>query len=234
VKRLTNQAERLGISPGLQRCNKQGFTLIELLVVIAIIAILAAILFPVFAKAREKARQTNCMNNQRQIAVALSMYIQDNEETFIPDTGRNAWSTVLAQYNEPSVYDCPTKTGKGKNTNPEYGFNRFLFGAALGDVSKPAAALMLADLSLDDPLPNYSLSDFDVQVTALDAVACVVRTADCLPIALTAPEAVGAVHAGWRGLALGAVQAGVAALRGLGATRTSAGRMTRSPSIYPF
>lgn len=65
-------------------------------------------------------------------------------------------------------------------------------------------------------------SDFDAQVTAMDGVACVVRTADCLPIALLAPEAVGAVHAGWRGLALGAVQAGVAALRGLGATRISA------------
>jgi len=51
-----------------------GFTLIELLVVIAIIAILAAILFPVFSKAREKARQTQCINNQKQIATAVLMY----------------------------------------------------------------------------------------------------------------------------------------------------------------
>jgi hypothetical protein len=65
-------------------------------------------------------------------------------------------------------------------------------------------------------------SDHDAQVTSLAGVACVVRTADCLPIALIAPQAVGAVHAGWRGLALGVVQAAVAELRRLGATEISA------------
>jgi prepilin-type N-terminal cleavage/methylation domain-containing protein/prepilin-type processing-associated H-X9-DG protein len=59
-----------------------GFTLIELLVVIAVIAILAAILFPVFAQAREKARQAGCLSNLRQIAMAWGMYIQDHDETF--------------------------------------------------------------------------------------------------------------------------------------------------------
>jgi len=59
-----------------------GFTLIELLVVIAIIAILAAILFPVFARAREKARQTSCLNNLRQMSTATLMYAQDYDETF--------------------------------------------------------------------------------------------------------------------------------------------------------
>jgi prepilin-type N-terminal cleavage/methylation domain-containing protein/prepilin-type processing-associated H-X9-DG protein len=65
---------------------KKGFTLIELLVVIAIIAILAAILFPVFSKAREKARQTACINNQKQISLAIVMYTQDNNETLPGDT----------------------------------------------------------------------------------------------------------------------------------------------------
>jgi prepilin-type N-terminal cleavage/methylation domain-containing protein/prepilin-type processing-associated H-X9-DG protein len=61
---------------------RRGFTLIELLVVIAIIAILAAILFPVFARAREKARQTSCLSNVKQTALAMMMYAQDYDETF--------------------------------------------------------------------------------------------------------------------------------------------------------
>jgi prepilin-type N-terminal cleavage/methylation domain-containing protein/prepilin-type processing-associated H-X9-DG protein len=62
--------------------NQRGFTLIELLVSIAIIAILAAMLFPVFARAREKARQANCLSNMRQIGMASIMYIQDNDDTY--------------------------------------------------------------------------------------------------------------------------------------------------------
>ena len=65
------------------RC-KSGFTLIELLVVIAIIAILAAILFPVFAQAREKAQQTSCASNLKQLGVASLLYVQDNDEGWMP------------------------------------------------------------------------------------------------------------------------------------------------------
>lgn len=66
----------------MKKAYRSGFTLIELLVVIAIIAILAAILFPVFAQAREKARQTSCLSNCRQHGTALTMYLQDYDETY--------------------------------------------------------------------------------------------------------------------------------------------------------
>ena len=64
----------------MSRKGKSAFTLIELLVVIAIIAILASILFPVFAKAREKARQTSCLSNTKQMATAVAMFAQDHDD----------------------------------------------------------------------------------------------------------------------------------------------------------
>jgi prepilin-type N-terminal cleavage/methylation domain-containing protein/prepilin-type processing-associated H-X9-DG protein len=70
--------------------RKNAFTLIELLVVIAIIAILAAILFPVFAQAREKARGISCLSNQKELGLAVLMYVQDYDETF-PTGLQNAW-----------------------------------------------------------------------------------------------------------------------------------------------
>jgi prepilin-type N-terminal cleavage/methylation domain-containing protein/prepilin-type processing-associated H-X9-DG protein len=74
------------------RKARQGFTLIELLVVIAIIAILAAILFPVFAQAREKARMTQCLSNQKNIGTGILMYAQDYDEAIIP------WIVSPAEY----------------------------------------------------------------------------------------------------------------------------------------
>src|SRR5579863_7373346 len=70
----------------------RGFTLIELLVVIAIIAILAAILFPVFAQAREKARQTSCVSNEKQILLAIMQYTQDYDESYpLGEAGTTHW-----------------------------------------------------------------------------------------------------------------------------------------------
>ncbi|MHB9134378.1 MAG: prepilin-type N-terminal cleavage/methylation domain-containing protein [Armatimonadota bacterium] len=138
------------------RSRRRGFTLIELLVVIAIIAILAAILFPVFAKAREKARQTSCINNQRQIGIAINMYVQDNGETFFPDPVSSSWATYLKPYNEPSIYDCPTRTGKGSNDAPEYALNGHVFNAALGDVKNPSEIVITADMNATGMWGDYA------------------------------------------------------------------------------
>jgi prepilin-type N-terminal cleavage/methylation domain-containing protein/prepilin-type processing-associated H-X9-DG protein len=140
------------------RASSKGFTLIELLVVIAIIAILAAILFPVFANAREKARQNTCLNNLRQIALAIQMYTQDNNETFFPDPKTTAWATYLQPYNGPTIYDCPTQTGVGNNTSPEYGFSSALYAHALAKIDSPTSGLLVADLSKGAMTDNYSFS----------------------------------------------------------------------------
>jgi len=140
-----------------------GFTLIELLVVIVIIAVLAAILFPVFAKAREKARQTQCLNNQRQIALAINTYIQDNDEMYFPGNTLGTvpiWTTYLSRYNEPGIYHCPDQEDDATNANPDYGFNPNLFGAPIGSVNNPAQGLLLADLTPRQTNTSYTLNNY--------------------------------------------------------------------------
>ena len=90
---------------------RRGFTLIELLVVIAIIAILAAILFPVFARAREKARQTSCLSNVKQLGFALLCYMQDNDEVALRHlNGTIFWPAMLHPYiKNTQVLNCPSR-----------------------------------------------------------------------------------------------------------------------------
>jgi prepilin-type N-terminal cleavage/methylation domain-containing protein/prepilin-type processing-associated H-X9-DG protein len=104
---------------------RRGFTLIELLVVIAIIAILAAILFPVFAKAREKARQTSCLSNVKQQALGALQYMQDYDEKFMPscyskavgDLPRLMWAQLIEPYcKNTQIFTCPSFSGATTST----------------------------------------------------------------------------------------------------------------------
>ncbi len=126
-----------------QTVNSRGFTLIELLVVIAIIAILAAILFPVFARAREKARQTTCSSNQRQIVASVQMFAQDHEET-LPGTS-SVWTDIKV---DQGVLVCPTA---GRNLPIGYGYHDALVdstgaGNSLGTFPDPTTMIVTADM----------------------------------------------------------------------------------------
>jgi len=164
--------------------RRSGFTLIELLVVIAIIAILAAILFPVFARAREKARQASCASNLKQLALGMIMYAQDYDETLVTyrydsahywsTTGvvegwnysstygySNSWPSFIYPYvNNVQVYNCPSSSERlpagSYDASFGYGKNNFIGGVSLAELEKPSQKIFLVD-------STYYLADWDTR-----------------------------------------------------------------------
>ena len=137
--------------------NIRAFTLIELLVVIAIIAILAAILFPVFARAREKARQTSCLSNAKQIALGMMMYIQDYDEQFVQCSATYRWYMPIMPYvKNAQVFKCPSLRNDGGNPNSDYSCNGlFAHGTAQAAFQYPSETIVIAERISGGPWDGY-------------------------------------------------------------------------------
>jgi prepilin-type N-terminal cleavage/methylation domain-containing protein/prepilin-type processing-associated H-X9-DG protein len=122
-----------------------GFTLVELLVTIAVLGMLMALLFAVFPKVREMARSTTCLSNQRQIAMAILMYVSDSQETF-PPNDNDPWPGKVTQYGaEPKVFDCPSETGLGTMTQSDYAMNAAVAGKRMAEIDEPARTVLTVD-----------------------------------------------------------------------------------------
>ncbi|MCB0824554.1 MAG: prepilin-type N-terminal cleavage/methylation domain-containing protein [Armatimonadetes bacterium] len=148
--------------------SRRAFTLIELLVVIAIIAILAAILFPVFARAKGAAKATQCMSNQRNLGIAMLLYQADYDDTFClaayaTDTGFNLWLDILDPYvKNKQIWLCPGSEVSEKDLSGEptshFGYNELYLTDILPDFSNFDGHRAVASTALGSPAETVVFS----------------------------------------------------------------------------
>ena len=168
---------------------RRGFTLIELLVVIAIIAILAAMLFPTFARAREKAREVSCMSNMRQLGLAFGMYYEDHHRmpwddltiNGLPEGSAPTWTwrlMILPYINNTQIFVCPTapRLNQFDGTWPDYdqdagyAINHVHWDNDLGTNAEPPPGHTMSEILtpsetilLTDFTGNYVISAYGTQ-----------------------------------------------------------------------
>ncbi len=155
--------------------RSKGFTLIELLIVIAIIALLAAILFPVFARAREKARQASCASNEKQIGLALLQYAQDYDERYPAGlqkwagAGGEGWAGDIYNYvKSTSLYTCPDDRTVGGTTGNVVSYQYNLDIAVMPALSKfnsTASTVMLCEIN-GNVVPNLGSGEDTASLTS--------------------------------------------------------------------
>ncbi len=172
----------------MNKTYKLGFTLIELLVVIAIIAILAAILFPVFARARENARRSSCQSNLRQIGLGIMQYVQDYDEMYPlcnqdgPDVYGNGWGwfgtwmyTTYPYVKSSQIYTCPSAIKFSDPDDP----TPFTEMRAPGAASGPRFTTLYNYGANERVIPNWLSGDPAISMASIQSPSLVPMIADC-------------------------------------------------------
>ena len=165
--------------------KKSAFTLIELLVVIAIIAILAAILFPVFARARENARRSSCTSNLKQIGLGIIQYTQDYDEAFPLRSISNGYGGVFVQIQpylkSAQILQCPSEpNGPQSCTNGGGGCSDYAYNIGLGATNtNPATNRSLSQAVLTQPVLTVMAVDYTSGYGDLASSGCALDSWTC-------------------------------------------------------